>query len=116
MLFKYLFVGGINTVFTAVVIFTLMYFSTNLYLANLIGYSLGIILSFILNSYFTFERQLQFQRLIKFLIACLLSYITNLFILRCYLLLDDNAYIAQIIAMCGYTFVGFFLNKCWVMK
>ncbi len=113
---KYLLVGGINTAVTAFTIFGLMYYSIDVYVANAIGYIIGIVVSFVLNSSFTFSQKFQLSRLIKFLVVCGISYLVNIFILKTYFLWDDNVYIAQIFAMCGYTFVGFFLNKFWAMK
>lgn len=114
---KYIMVGAANTLLTMFVIFALMHSGVNMYVSNASGYVVGIIFSFILNSLFTFSAKLSFINLIKFLIACLISYLVNLIAMKVFLMLfPDRVYFAQFCGMGFYTVTGFVLNKLWVMK
>ncbi|OUI78893.1 polysaccharide synthesis protein GtrA [Commensalibacter intestini] len=125
---KYIMVGAANTLLTMLVIFALMHSGVNMYVSNALGYVVGIVFSFILNSLFTFSAKLSFEKLIKFLIVCLISYLINLIAIKAFLLLFPNriylaqynmhleVYIAQLCGMGFYTVTGFVLNKLWVMK
>lgn len=114
---KYILVGAANTLLTMLVIFALMHSGVNMYVSNALGYVVGIIFSFILNSLFTFSAKLSFEKLIKFLITCLISYLVNLIVMKVFLILfPDRVYFAQLCGMGFYTVTGFILNKLWVMK
>ena len=52
---KYIFVVAVNTVLTLISILFLTYIGCNIYIANSFGFVLGIIISFILNRWLTFE-------------------------------------------------------------
>lgn len=117
MLVKYMIVGLLNTGVTGVVIFSLMYVKLNLYTANAIGYIVGIIFSFILNSLFTFQSRPNLARLLKFLITCGIAYVINLIPIKIILFsFPDYKFFAQIMGMIFYTITGFLLNRFWVMK
>ncbi|MBU9837202.1 GtrA family protein [Rahnella sp. L72c] len=110
-------VGLFNTGLTGIVIFSLMYANVNIYLANAIGYVVGIIFSFILNTLFTFNSTPNFSRLIKFLVTCGIAYLVNLVPIKCILFFfPDYTFFSQIIGMIFYTITGFLLNRFWVMK
>lgn len=117
---KYIFVGIANTLLTLSISFILIYIGINLYWANAAGYLFGFLLSFILNSIFTFSVQLSFNRFIKFLITFLGCYFLNLLSIKIFLSFFafgmKSAYWAQLFGMCIYTFSSFFVNKFWVMK
>lgn len=120
-LIKYIVVGIANTFLTLGISFILIYFKINLYWANTIGYIFGFILSFILNSLFTFSVKLSVLRFSKFFMTFLLCYILNLLGIKIFLdyfLISNNlnAYFAQLVGMCIYTMSSFFINKFWVMK
>ncbi|VEC87594.1 GtrA family protein [Raoultella ornithinolytica] len=63
---KYVMVGLLNTAITAVVIFLLMSAGVGIYLSNAMGYVVGILFSFVVNSLFTFSKALSGKRFIKF--------------------------------------------------
>ena len=120
-LIKYIVVGIANTFLTLGISFILIYFKINLYWANTIGYIFGFILSFILNSLFTFSVKLSVLRFSKFFMTFLLCYILNLLGIKIFLdyfLISNNlnAYFARLVGMCIYTMSSFFINKFWVMK
>lgn len=120
MIIKYLIVGLINTFITAMVIFILMAMGVNLYISNIFGYIIGILSSYILNSFFTFQVKTNHTRLVKFLTTCFICYLINLLAIKIILILfkeiQYTEYIAQLTGMFFYTISGYFLNKLWVMK
>lgn len=117
LLTRYILVGLANTLLTALIILVLTYLGLGIYTANAAGYVAGIILSFILNSYFTFSTKMNLPRLVKFLVTCGFCYLINLIAIKtCLHILPDAKYTAQIFGMALYTISGFILNKIWVMK
>lgn len=114
---KYIIVGIANTLLTLSIIFTLMYCGISLYYANAMGYGAGILLSFILNSLFTFSTNISGKKLVKFLISCLICYLINLGVIKLFLtLFPEMKYLAQLLGMGFYTVSGFIINKMWAMK
>lgn len=117
MFSKYILVGIINTIITATVIFILMSVEVSVYISNALGYALGIVFSFIVNTLFTFSSELEWSRFFRFLISCLVCYVLNLLTIYAVLLLfPDLQYTAQIMGMGIYTLSGFLINKLWVMR
>jgi putative flippase GtrA len=100
-------VGLLNTAVGLGLITGLMYFlKFNPFAANAIGYSVGIVMSFVLNGRVTFgHRSLSNDMFVRFLIVCLVAYIANLATVG--LTLGYNAYAAQIFGMVVYTVVNF---------
>lgn len=113
---KYILVGVSNTLVTIGVILFLTYQGFNLYIANAIGYIIGILNSYIFNSVFTFMAKVTVVRIIKFIVVCLISYLFNFIFIYIVKDLVDNIYMVQIMGMIVYTLIGFILNKAWVMK
>lgn len=114
---RYLIVGLANTLLTATIIFILTYLGLGIYSANMSGYAAGIILSFILNSCFTFSKKINTHRFIKFFITIFICYLINLIAIKTFIdLLPDRKYLAQLSGMALYTLSGFLFNKIWVMK
>jgi len=113
---KYNLVGIINTIVGFSIIFSLMFFGLSPVISNLIGYAIGSVLSFYLNSRYTFNaRQSTPLQVIYFFLVLLLSYLLNLFTL--FLLLDViNPYIAQLFSAIVYTSSSFLLMKLFVFK
>ncbi|CAK8741854.1 hypothetical protein SODG_005172 [Sodalis praecaptivus] len=110
-------VGLLNTALTAAVIFTLIHVGTNIYLANFIGYAVGIVCSFIFNCLFTFSTSLSFRRLGKFLVTCLAAYLVNVGVI--WLVVHSNSsliYSSQIAGMAIYTITSFLLSKLWAVR
>lgn len=110
-------VGIINTTVTAVVILSLTTYGVGLYLSNATGYVVGVLLSFILNTYFTFSSRPSLSRLFKFILCCIICYVINLISMNVAMSLTNvNKYILQLVGMFFYTTSGFLINKLWVMK
>lgn len=114
---RYCAVGGLNTLVTAAVILTLTTLGVGLYLSNLSGYVVGILFSFVLNTYFTFSSKPSLQRLIKFITCCAICYVINLIAMNIAMLFGiNNEYLIQVVGMVFYTVCGFIINKIWVMR
>ena len=68
---KYNLVGIINTLIGFSIILGLMYVGISATLSNAIGYVIGAIISYVLNSKYTFESTMNQQRtMMKFFIIC----------------------------------------------
>lgn len=112
----YVFVGLANTALTAIIMFSLMAIGVHVLLANAIGYTAGLILSFLLNSRLTFKIELKGTTLLRFLIVAGVAYMANVGVVIFVINLTSSKYIAQIVGMPVYTVVGYIANKYWAMK
>lgn len=114
---RYILVGALNTLVTAVIIFFLMKTGISIYISNLFGYIFGVLFSFFMNSRFTFQVACGLMNFIKFIISFILCYTLNIitvyFILK---LSSGSSLTAQASGMFIYTVSGFLINKLWVMK
>ncbi|EOQ48435.1 TPA: GtrA family protein [Citrobacter braakii] len=114
---KYCIVGGGNTLLTAVVIITLTFLGLSLFLSNAIGYAVGIIFSFVMNSIFTFKKKVCPRNLLRFMLVCFICYIVNVVVMKIALASGvENYYVVQSLGMIFYTILSFFINKKWSMK
>lgn len=114
---KYCLIGGFNTCFGLLFIFLLIWFGVSAYLANFLGYAIGFLTSYFLNSKYTFLVKYSKVRIVKFIMGVCFSYLINLFIV--YLILffyPTMKYFSQILGVIAYTISGFLINKFWVMK
>ncbi|HGY1192887.1 TPA: GtrA family protein [Citrobacter braakii] len=109
--------GGGNTLLTAVVIITLTFLGLSLFLSNAIGYAVGIIFSFVMNSIFTFKKKVCPRNLLRFMLVCFICYIVNVVVMKIALASGvENYYVVQSLGMIFYTILSFFINKKWSMK
>lgn len=116
-LVKYLCVGILNTIVGFGIIFGLMFFRVNPEISNLIGYAIGLIFSYVMNKFFTFESKNRSKKeFIKFILAMLAAYILNFITLKICLGLGINPYFSQIISGGVYTVSGYLLSRFWVFK
>lgn len=117
---KYGLVGVMNTLITAVVLFTLMNcFGVSYTTSNAAGYIAGFINSFIMNKLWTFkENQLptikQFIRFTAVFVFCYFIQRGLLIFLVEELAINKN--ISQLIGMVFYTLISFILNKLFAFK
>ena len=114
---RFLLVGVLNTLVGFSIIFLLVYYNIDNYVANFTGYFIGLIVSFLLHRNFTFRsktKKLQHQ-IIFFIIFFIIAYLVNIFILSISLEYYDK-YIAQFLAICGYTITNYILNKLITFK
>lgn len=116
---RFLIVGAVNTCSGLLIIYACKYyFEYSDVLANLIGYSLGAILSFSLNSRWTFSYEGgQVVAFFKYLLAILVGYFVNLFVVL--YAIDDwgiNSYIAQAMGVVPYALITYFSAKHFIFK
>lgn len=70
-------IGCVNSL--SGIVFSWLYSSTlDQISAFIAGYTTGILVSYLLNSYFTFKEKLQFVKLIKFAFSCLPNFLIQL--------------------------------------
>jgi len=113
---RYNLVGIVNTIAGFSIIFLLMFVGVGATVSNAIGYAIGSILSFYLNSRYTFKStQTNKSQIAKFFTILGISYILNFFTLK-YLLGFLNPYIAQIGSAIVYTISSFIMIKFIVFK
>jgi putative flippase GtrA len=113
---RYLLVGGLNTAISAVIIFIVQAAGARPVAANIVGYALGVALSFALNSRFTFRTAATRRSAMRFLIVVLVSYLANLATMLSVLRLTHAPYVAQLCGIPVYVIVGFIGNKFWAMR
>lgn len=116
---RFLLVGVLNSLLGYLIIFGCMYvLKISPEVSNLIGYSVGLALSFVLNRTFTFRSSgKQSGELIRFLAVFTVAYGANLAVL--YLLvriLLIHAGISQVIAGVVYVIFTYFMNKSFVFR
>lgn len=114
---RFLSVGMINTFVGHGIIFATMYLlQWPPELSNIVGYSVGLILSFTLSKTFTFRSNGALSaEAIRFLIVFAISYSANLIVLSFSVrILGWHAVLSQITAAAFYVFCSYFLNKRFV--
>ncbi|OIP82278.1 MAG: hypothetical protein AUK44_08150 [Porphyromonadaceae bacterium CG2_30_38_12] len=118
-LVKYITVGILNTLLTLTIIWLLtIIFSFSPYFANIIGYVIGLINSFLWNKTWTFNNRNKITpTLIRFLIAFLLAFsveFVNLHLMLNYT--EFEPFTCQLISNVIYTFMNFILSKYFTFK
>jgi putative flippase GtrA len=111
---RFLSVGALNTIVGLLVIFAMKWFySVSDVAANLLGYTVGLLLSFSLNSRWTFAYTgAKLPALAKFAAVTILAYCMNLVtVLAAIRYLDLNGYLAQVIGIVPYTVTSFLASK-----
>lgn len=111
---RYLLVGTINTVFGYVIIFLAMYIlGWSPVSSNTLGYSIALLISFVLNRTFTFKSTgRQSSELLKFIAVFIFAFGANLVVLYVsikFLLIHEAA--SQIIAGIFYVIISYLMNK-----
>jgi len=111
---RYNLVGIINTLFGFTLIFLLMALGMDAKLSNLLGYMMGAILSYLLNSRYTFQTTPSLKDALKFFTILAVSYIINFLTLLTLLGQEMNPYIAQLVSGVVYTLSSFLLARRFV--
>ena len=118
-LFRFLLVGGLNTIVGVSVIFFLKWmFGLGDIISNMLGYTCGLIVSYIGNATITFRTRVSDARNgIKFILVFFVAYsanlITVLFLANC---LNVNSYIAQLCGIFVYTPTFFIGSKYYAFR
>jgi len=117
---RYLLSGFINTFATYITsIILLKIFNLFLFISNLLGYVVGICVSFYLNRNFVFkskkpEIKKQFS---KFIFACFFSYFVNLIFLVIFSnIFKLNDHVSQILSMATYSISFYILSNKYIFK
>lgn len=112
---KYLAVGVVNTLVGYGVIFALMWGGLMPELANIVGYGVGFIVSYLLNKRYTFASPASHKKdLPRFGFAMGLAYIAQLGSMSAlHRALEMNPYLATIIGSGVHVVVGFFVSRNW---
>ncbi|MEA1879604.1 MAG: GtrA family protein [Campylobacterota bacterium] len=106
-------IGIVNTFFGFSIILVLMLVGFTATSSNAIGYGLGAILSYYLNSKYTFQTQHTTKKALKFFAILALAYMLNYLTLQ-WLLTFINPYLAQLGSAIIYTLSSFILAKLFV--
>lgn len=112
-------VGVIRTIIGLFIIFVpYNLWGVNYVLCNIVAYSAGLIIGFILHKKWVFKSKEDWNKeAIPYFITFGIGYIINMILLiLCAekLMLDKN--ISQVIAICGFTTTNYILNKFWTFR
>lgn len=115
---RYLIIGVFNTAIGYGIIFILMAFLVIPEIANIIGYIIGIIISYVLNKIYTFRTKTKSKKeFFRFVICMICSYLINFIVLVIlYRHFGVDKYIATIIASVFYTISGYIFSKYFAFK
>jgi putative flippase GtrA len=117
--FRFLSVGAINTLIGYLVIVTLKYFAgTGDIVANVLGYSIGLAVSYALNSRWTFQYKGRDRLGVpRFLIVVGVAYLANLATVMAVIGLgDEGGYIAQGAGIVPYALISYFGCRLWAFS
>ncbi|MCH9741027.1 MAG: GtrA family protein [Epsilonproteobacteria bacterium] len=113
---RYNLVGIVNTLVGFSIVFGLMFMGMEPIPSNMIGYAIGSVVSFYLNSKYTFKAtENSLAQAGKFFMVLALSYLLNYITLQ-WLLAFINPYMAQLFSAIVYTLSSFVLAKFLVFK
>jgi len=111
---RYNLVGVANTLVGFSVVFSLMFFGLSAVESNMIGYAIGAVLSFYLNSKYTFKSKLSGLLALKFFGVLAVSYFLNFLVLKWLMSAEVEPYMAQLFSAVVYTFSSFVFMKWFV--
>ena len=113
---KYNLVGIVNTFVGFSIVFLLMYVGFSAILSNVVGYTIGSVVSYVLNNKYTFDATNQHQKVfVKFFMVLAIAYALNFMTLQ-YVLTFMTPYLAQLCAAVVYTLSSFLMMRFFVFK
>ena len=116
---RYLIVGLLNTIIMLTIIYTVKW-TVNLadVYANMLGCSVGLVFSFIVNKNWTFNYKGGMQLIyIKFLSIFAIAYFVNLMVVLFSIsYLNINSYISHALGIPAYTIIGYLGNRFFVFN
>ena len=118
-LIKFALVGIINTIICICLIFLLMHWlEFNAYISNIIGYSIAVLNSYLMNMFWTFSsKKTGNAALSKFILIFFLCYSFQLmFLYICLQKLNIDGNLSQLLSMVIYTTTSFFGHKLYSFK
>ena len=113
--YKYLIVGGVNTVFGYSVFAILIFFGFHYSLAVLIATILGVLFNFQSYGRLVFKNY-SWDFLPRYVTVYIIIYFVNLILLLIFDLLVSNLYISGLMVIPFIAYLGYFLNKRYVWK
>ena len=115
---RFVLTGVINTAVGQSVTILCFYASGNIFSANIIGYSIGLSVSYLLNSRWVFgrTRHLQWFSLFRFLLVVVISFLINIAIIYGLVWFGCPYVFAQLSGAAAYTLTSFLLFKLWVFR
>ena len=116
---KFIVVGSINTLVGLTMIYVGKWgFGLGDMVANLLGYGIGIAVSFTLNARYTFYYEgNRYLAVVRFLTIAGLAYLLNLVTVATAIYgLDIDGDLAQLLGMPPYTVFSYFASKYWVFS
>ena len=116
---KFSFVGVLNTLITLLTIWVCVnIFSTSHYVANVVGYIIGVMNSYFLNKFWTFNNISKFGvTFAKFVGVFGISYLIQFGVLAFLLHYTHfEPFVCQLFSMAVYTIINFILNKTITFK
>ncbi len=111
---KFSFVGVLNTLITLLTIWVCVnVFSTSHYVANVVGYVIGVMNSYFLNKFWTFNNKSKVGvTFVKFIGVFGISYLIQFGVLAFLLHYTHlEPYVSQLFSMVVYTVINYLLNK-----
>ena len=116
--FRYLLIGVFNTIAGFGIIFVLMALGVIPEIANIIGYIIGIIVSYTLNKIYTFKTHTKSKKeFFRFVVSMICAYLINLAVLiALHRYFGIDKYISTIIAGACYTFSGYIFSKYFAFR
>lgn len=113
---KFIIIGVMNTLSTTIFA-SLFPKSINANIAFILGYLMGTIISYVLNSIFTFKEKFAISKYIKFFISTIPNYLVQqVSVIVIYNMLGMNRYIAYLLAAIIGVPVTFILLKVFAFK
>jgi len=117
LLAKYSLSGVVNTVVGYALIFACMAVGVGPTLSNVIGYAVGLVLSFVQSRYWVFRSAGSVGGdALRFVPAFLVSFGLNLLVLESMLALRINPYLCQVVAGAVFVGAGFAINHRFVFR
>lgn len=114
-------VGILNTSIGLSIIWLSMALGVNIFVANAIGYSVGLVISFTLNRTWTFGTETndlsesKFRQALRFICIFLVSWLCNISVVLLGLEYTDlSPYLLQLLGIITYTVQFFILCRIWV--
>lgn len=112
-------VGVIRAILAIILIFVpYNLWGVNYILCNIVGYSIGLVIGFILHKKWTFKSQGDWnEEVAPYLVTFGVGYLVNMTLLLLFaekLALNKN--ISQVIAICGFATTNYLGNKFWTFR
>jgi putative flippase GtrA len=114
-LYKYLFIGGINTVFGYGVFAFFLFLGLHYSVAVLAATILGVAFNFQTYGKFVFKNHAQ-RLIIKFILVYIVIYLANILLLSLVDIFIDNLYLSGVVVILPIAYLGYILNRRFVWK